>query len=306
MAYRFHIADVFTDTPFGGNQLAVVTDARGLSDAQMATIAREFNFSETIFIFPPDNPSHTRKVRIFTPGSELPFAGHPTVGVAHVMAATGIIELTGDETRIVLEEGVGPVPVLIRSRNGQPYFCQLTSARLPAKDENHFDPADVAAVVSLSPDELDLSDGLAVEAWSAGVPYLLIPVRDLDALGRSRISMPMWERHLKDTTAPEVFLFTRDTSAGAGESAYRARMFAPTLGIAEDPATGSACAAFGGYFAARSAMRDETLEYSIMQGVEMGRPSLIKVEVDMNESRASAVRVGGATVLIATGELHAG
>jgi trans-2,3-dihydro-3-hydroxyanthranilate isomerase len=306
MAYRFHIADVFTDTPFGGNQLAVVADARGLSDARMATIAREFNFSETIFIFPPDDPSHTRKVRIFTPGSELPFAGHPTVGVAHVMAATGIIELTGDETRIVLEEGVGPVPVLIRSRNGQPYFCQLTSARLPAKDENHFDPAEVAAVVSLSLEDLDLSDGLAVEAWSAGVPYLLIPVRTLDALGRARIWMPMWERHLKGTTAPEVFLFTRDTTAGAGEPAYRARMFAPTLGIAEDPATGSACAAFGGYFAARSAMRDGTLEYSIMQGVEMGRPSLIKVEVDMKNSTASAVRVGGATVLIATGDLHAG
>src|ERR1044072_429251 len=118
MPYTFYTADVFTDTRFGGNQLAVLPDARGLTTEQMLAITREFNYSESTFVFPPENPKHTRHIRIFTPGGEVPFAGHPTVGSAHVLAAIGEIPLTGDETHIVLEEGVGPVAGLIRSRNG--------------------------------------------------------------------------------------------------------------------------------------------------------------------------------------------
>ena len=125
MAYQFYTADVFTDTRFGGNPLAVLPDARGLTSEQMLAITREFNYSESTFVFPPDDPSHTRRVRIFTPGGEVPFAGHPTVGTAHVLAAIGEIPLTGQETRIVLEENVGPVSVLIRARDGKPDFAQL-------------------------------------------------------------------------------------------------------------------------------------------------------------------------------------
>jgi trans-2,3-dihydro-3-hydroxyanthranilate isomerase len=310
MSYQYHIADVFTDKPFGGNQLAVLPDARGLSDEQMAIIAREFNFSETVFVFPPDDPSHTRKLRIFTPGKELPFAGHPTVGAAHVLALTGEFELTGDETQIVFGERVGPVRVLIRSKNGTPVFAQLTTARIPEKGGAELDPATIADVVSLDLADLDVDDRYAIQGVSVGLPFLIVPLRSVDALRRARIDMPKWEATLKESWAPEVFVFTEDDESKArggalnGDGVIRARMFGPTIGIGEDPATGSACACLGGYLAWRSARRDGLLRYSVHQGVEMGRPSLVEVEADVTGGVVSAIRVGGATVLIASGELY--
>ena len=297
MSYRYHTADVFTDSPFGGNQLAVLPDARGLSDAQMQAIAREFNYSETVFVFPPDNPSHTRKLRIFTPGGELPFAGHPTVGTAHVLAEIGEIALSGYETRIVFEEGAGPVPVLIRARDGRPAFAQLGAPRPPESRSDGFDPATIAGVLSLRAEDID--DSYPIEAVSVGVPFLMVPIRTLEALGRARIDGSKWSAALEKTWAPETFLFTR-----TGDSEFRARMFAPTMGIIEDPATGSACACFGAYLASRDLSRDGTRRYTVHQGVEMGRPSLLEVEADVAGGEVTAVRVGGATVLIASGELH--
>ena len=310
MTYQFHTADVFTDTPFGGNQLAVIPDARGLSDEQMATIAREFNFSESIFIFPPDNPANTRRVRIFTPGSELPFAGHPTVGAAMVLAQTGEIALTGDETHIVFEEGVGPVPVLIRSENGRPVFAEFTAAKIPEKGKEQYVPAAIAKVHSLDPEDIDLSGPNAVEAWSAGLPYLFVPVCTLAALGRARVKFDLWEKTMRDTWAPEAYLFVETEESAAregvrnGNGVIRARMFAPAIGIPEDPATGSACASLGGYLASRCTLRDGTLKYTVHQGVEMGRPSRLDLEVDVVGGCVSAVKVGGASVLITSGVLH--
>lgn len=300
MSYRFHIADVFTDTPFGGNQLAVLPDATGLDDAQMQAIAREFNFSETVFVFPPADPANTRKLRIFTPGYELPFAGHPTVGTAYVLAHTGEIALTGDETRIVFEEGAGPVRVVIRSRDGVPFFTQLAAPRLPERRRYEHDAATIAGILSLDPDDIGLEGDYPVEALSVGVPFLMVPVRTLEALGRGRIDMPKWRATLEKSWAPEVFLFTR-----LGENEFRARMFAPTMGIIEDPATGSACASFGGYLAERSSLVEGTLRYTVRQGVEMGRPSLLEGEVDIMNGSVAAIRVGGASVLIGSGELTA-
>lgn len=299
MEYRFHTADVFTDRTFGGNQLAVLTDARGLTAEQMRSIAREFNFSETVFVLPPDDPAHTRRFRIFTPGAELPFAGHPTVGGALVLAFTGEIELEGDETRIVCEEGVGPVSVLIRARDGKPYFAQLTAARIPEKLSLEYDAATIAAVVSLDVADIVTQGNHAIEAWSAGVPFLYVPLRDRDALVRSRIDFNAWESTLKDTPAPEVFVFVQE-----GSDTVRARMFAPTLGIAEDPATGAAAAAFGGYIARRTPMQDGMLSFTIRQGVEMGRPSRLDLEIDVAAGSVRAVRVGGASVLVSSGTLY--
>jgi trans-2,3-dihydro-3-hydroxyanthranilate isomerase len=297
MEYRFHTADVFTDRTFGGNQLAVLPDARGLSDAQMASITREFNLSETVFVFPPENSLNTRRIRIFTPGSELPFAGHPTVGCAFVLAVTGEIPVTAGDTRIVLEEGVGPVPVLIRARDGKPVFTQLTAAKIPEKGDYEYDVEQIAAMVSLDPSDIDAENGNAIEAWSAGVPFVFIPLRSLDALGRARISLEHWEKTLRDSWATEPFLFVEENGA------YRARMFAPNLGIPEDPATGGACAAFAGYIAARAGTADGTLRQTVHQGVEMGRPSRIEVEVDIAGGSVRAVRVGGASVLVSSGTL---
>lgn len=302
MSYAYHTTDVFTDKPFGGNQLAVIPDARGLSDDDMASITREFNYSETTFVFPPDDPANTRRVRIFTPGSELPFAGHPTVGTAIVLAATGEIPMDGDETRIVFEEGVGPVRVTIRSENGRPAFAQLTAAKVPEKGPGTYDNGRVAAALSLDQSDIATDNDHLIEGWSVGVPFLFVPLRSIDALNRSRVRMDEFERTLKDAWSPDVFVFVADDLA-SGRATIHARMFAPLLNVPEDPATGSAVAAFGGYFASR-ARSDGTLRATVHQGVQMGRPSRLELEVDRVGGLVAEVRVGGAAVMVSSGTLH--
>jgi trans-2,3-dihydro-3-hydroxyanthranilate isomerase len=288
----------------------VLPHAIGLGDDQMLAIAREFNFSETVFVLPPETATGTRRLRIFTPGAELPFAGHPTVGTAYVLAHTGEIELEGDETRIVFEEGVGPVPVLIRARGGKPYFTQLTAARPPERGPAPTDAAVLADVLSLEPSDILYDAVFTPEAVSAGVPFLFVPLRSLEALGRARVRQDVWERTLKDSWAPEIYVFVEEAESAKrggvrmGDGVIRSRMFAPTLGIAEDPATGSAAAAFGGYLAWRSTIRDGTLKWLIHQGVEMGRPSRLEVETDVSGGAVTAVRVGGSSVLVSTGTLY--
>ena len=298
MSYRFYTADVFTDQPFGGNQLAVLPDARGLDAGQMQAIAREFNYSETVFVFPPENRSNARSLRIFTPGGELPFAGHPTVGTAHVLAEIGDIPLSGEETRIVLEEKAGPVPVLIRAKDGQPVFAELAAPRDPEFRTEPVSAEALAGILSLEAGDFD--DRYPVTGVSVGVPFLMVPVRSLEALGRARMNTTKWSETLENNWASETFLFTQ-----TGENEFRARMFAPTMGIVEDPATGSACAGFGAYLASMGAGTDGTRRYTVHQGVEMGRPSLLQISADVAGGKIVATRVGGATVLVASGELYA-
>ena len=311
MSRAYHTADVFTEKAFGGNQLAVLPDARGLSDAEMQSIAREFNYSETVFALPPEDPRHTKKLRIFTPGGELPFAGHPTVGAAHVLASIGDIELTGDETKIVFEEGAGPVPVTIAARNGKPSFCQLSAPRAPEKGSEAYDAAAIAAMLSLDIVDLELNDTYAIEGVSTGVPFLMVPVRTVEALSRAKLDLAKWSKALGQAWAQDVFLFAETASSrkrsgvASGSGELRARMFAPPMGIAEDPATGSACACLGGYLGWRANVEDgTTVRYTVHQGVEMGRPSVLHVEADVSAGGVTAVRVGGASVIIASGTLH--
>ena len=294
----FVTADVFTGTRFGGNQLAVVLDARGVSDADMLAIAREFNFSETTFVLPSADKRHARRVRIFTPGRELPFAGHPTVGTAHVLAAVGEIPLTGDETHIVLEEGVGPVPVRILARNGEPVFVELQSAKLPEIGPPPPSRHELAAVLSV--EEEDLLDGaFAPQAVSCGVPFLFVPMRNRDAIGRSRINLEKWEKTLASYWAPDVFVFAMDPERP--DSDVRARMFGPGVKVAEDPATGSACVALAGYLGARNPARDGTFKWVVEQGFEMGRPSILHTEAEKKNGAVTALRVGGETVIVMKG-----
>jgi len=298
--YRYLTADVFTDAPFGGNQLAVFPDARGIPEHRLQDVAREFNFSETTFVYPPSDAAHTRRVRIFTPGTELPFAGHPTVGTAHVLAATGEIPLTGARTSIVLEERVGPIPVTIRADGGSPIHCELSVAKLPEEGPPAPSREALAEAIGLAPD--DLLDGeWQPRAWSCGVPYLFIPVRDRHAVGRSRVRPDAWERTLPGTWAPEVFIFSRDGERGGSD--LHARMYAPGFGIGEDPATGSAAAALAGYLARRETRRDGTLRWRLEQGFEMGRPSILEIEADVAGGEVTAVRVGGATVIVCEGTM---
>ena len=299
----FCTLDVFTNRPFCGNQLAVFPDARGLDPEQMHAIAREFNLSETVFVLPPDDPSRTRRLRIFTPAGELPFAGHPTIGAAHALAALGHIPLTGDETRIVFEEGVGPVPVRIRSRNGTPVFAELSVAKLP--EIGAPPPSRNALAELLSLEVADLAGGTwSPQSISTGVPFLFIPLRDRGAVKRAKVRLDKWEATLKAAWAPELFVFSRDPELEG--SHIRARMFAPGLGIGEDAATGSACAALGGYLAARDPQKDGTLRWVVEQGFEMGRPSILEVEADKVDGRITAIRVGGASVMVSRGEMEIG
>lgn len=296
---RYFTADVFTSIRFGGNQLAVLPDARGLTDEQMLAITREFNYSESTFVFPPDDPKHTRRVRIFTPGGEVPFAGHPTVGTAFVLATIGEIPLTGAETHIVLEEKVGPVPVVIRALDGKPSFCQFSVAKLPAVGPPL--PSRAALASCLSIDEGEMMDGAWIpQIVSCGLEFAFVPVRNRAVVARSRMHLESWEKHLANTLGQAVMIFAMDAEEPGHD--VHARMFAPGFGVPEDPATGSACAALGGYLAARS-RQDGTLRWVVEQGYEMGRPSLIEVEADRTDGRITAVRVGGASVMVCEGEI---
>ncbi|MGH7620178.1 MAG: PhzF family phenazine biosynthesis protein [Gemmatimonadaceae bacterium] len=300
MNARYLTADVFTDERFGGNQLAVFPDAREIPADLMLHVAREFNYSETTFVLPPDDPSHTARVRIFTPGGELQFAGHPTVGTAHVLASIGVVRLTGDETRIVLEEGVGPVPVVIRATNGAPTFAQLSAAKLPEVGPPPPPRDALAEMLSLAPADA-LSGEWSAQGVSCGTPFLFVPLRDRAAVARSRIKIDVWESLLRDYYTDKVMVF-----AMGGErpgSNVRARMYAPGIGVPEDPATGSACVALGGYLADRDTRTDGTLRWIVEQGFEMGRPSILEVEADKKSGKVTAARVGGKAVLVCEGTM---
>ena len=299
MPYTFYTADVFTDTLFGGNQLGVLPDARGLTDDQMLAIAREFNYSESTFVFPPNDPAHTRRVRIFTPGGEVPFAGHPTVGTAHVLAAIGEIPLTGPETLIVFEENVGPVRVVIRARDGKPDFAQLSVAKLPEVTEPSVPRERLASMLSLDLDDL-LDGAYSPQTVSCGLPFLLVPLRDRKAVARSRLRLDQWEESLQGTPSEMVMVFAADPERPGSD--MRARMYGPAVSVMEDPATGSACACLAGYLAARTP-RDGTLRWVVEQGFEMGRPSILEIEADKQDGRITGVRVGGRTVLVSKGQL---
>ncbi len=299
--YRFWTVDVFTDQPFGGNQLAVFPDARGIPEHRLLDVTREFNFSETTFVYPPEDAANTRRVRIFTPGGEVPFAGHPTVGTAHVLACIGDVPLTGERTRIVFEEKVGPVPVSIQARDGVPVFAQLSVAKLPELGPPPPSREALAEVLALAPGDL-LDGDWAPRSYSCGLAYLFVPLRDLGAVARARVRLEPWESTLAGSWAPELFVF-----AAGGErqgTDFHGRMFAPGLSVAEDPATGSANAALAGYLAALDPRRDGTLRWTVEQGFEMGRPSILQVEADLVKGQVTAVRVGGASVLVSEGSME--
>jgi trans-2,3-dihydro-3-hydroxyanthranilate isomerase len=299
-AYSFYTADVFTDRIFGGNQLAVFPEAAGLSDRQMQSIAKEFNLSETVFVFPPESPANTKRLRIFTPGEEVPFAGHPTVGTGHILASIGAVETREGKNRVIFEENVGPVPVDILMQEGSPVFCTLTAAKLPERGPEPPSASVIASVLSL--DDSDLLSGQdQPETFSCGLPFLFVPVRDRAALNRISLNQHLWTSHLRDAWANAVFVFCYDPELPGSD--IRARMFAPGFGIAEDSATGSAASALAGYLAARDSRQVGLLQWVIEQGFEMGRPSLLFLEAEKERGRLVEVRVGGSSVLVSQGTL---
>jgi trans-2,3-dihydro-3-hydroxyanthranilate isomerase len=285
----FHTCDVFTDRRFGGNPLAVVLDAAALSDVQMQAVAREFNYSETTFVLPPSDPRHGARVRIFTPIRELPFAGHPTVGTAFVLASH-LPELA-EADRIVLEEGVGPVTVEVDRARGLVTRCTFSAPRLPELGAPPPPVAELAAMLGLSQDEVLDSP----QCWSCGMSFLVVPLSSVEALQRCRLDPGVWARALAGHPTRHVYPVAR-----AGD-AWRVRMFAPDAGVAEDPATGSAAAAFAGWLAAHVPATSISSTFTLLQGQEIGRPSHIDLQIDLEGGKVGSVRVGGASVMVSQG-----
>jgi len=268
MRCRYFICDVFTDTRFGGNQLAVLPQADGLSDRQMQQIAREFNFSESTFVFPAE-AGHTRKVRIFTPATEVPFAGHPNVGTAFALATAGEFGPIEEAITVTFEEKAGLVPVSIRKREGC-IWCGLSAPQRLSLGKT-VSAEIVAAAVSISPEEV-VTRTHPPQVASVGLPFVMVELRDRAALERARTNMSGIGAIAAEGVTPDIHLYTLSRD----EFDIRARMFAPLDGVPEDPATGSANCALAALLTHHEDERDGSFRWRIAQGVELGRPASSK------------------------------
>ena len=294
MKYTFHIVDVFSSTAFGGNQLAVLPDAAGISTEGMQKIAREFNFGETTFVLPRNDPANTCRVRIFTPRVELDFAGHPSVGTACALVMKQHVRFT-DPIRLVLEENVGPVTVDVAQRNGGFYGTLTLSAKIEAP-AGAPSPAELAAVLSVEPTEVN-----QVFFAGVGVPFCFAQLNSNEVVDRAEINRAAWAAMLSRAWSPHIFFFAGNLQDGGK---LYARMWAPALGVEEDPATGSACAALVGVMASKHDFGGTAYRLSIQQGVSMGRRSEIEAEARKSGGVVTSVSVGGATAYIASGEIE--
>ena len=298
--YEYHLLDVFTQEPFGGNQLAVFADAAPIPPELMPRIARELNLSETVFVLPASARGAIRRLRIFTPGMELPFAGHPTVGTACLLASLGALD-GAERADIQFEEGVGNVRVRVHAgRDGAASFAQLSAAQPAEIRDAPLDRTGLAALLNLGNDDVLEDDAGGAASASCGVPFLFVPLRNRGALRRCRLDTGRWDTALASTWAPHVFVYTFD--AEREQSQIRARMFAPAMGIAEDPATGAAATALAALLASRAA-RDGTHHWRMEQGFELGRPSILELEADVVAGRVTDARVGGHAVVVGGGRL---
>ncbi|HWA00075.1 MAG TPA: PhzF family phenazine biosynthesis protein [Caulobacterales bacterium] len=295
-ALSFATYDVFSDTRFAGNPLAVVFDADGLDDAAMQNIAREFNLSETTFVRRAKNTHHSAEVRIFTPGKELPFAGHPTIGSAIAIAERAHGARDPRDVLLVLEEKVGPVRCGVKLGAGAS-FAEFDAPKLSQEIGRGATDSAAAAALGLNVSDIGF-DRHIPSLFSAGVPFAFAPLASLDALARAR---PTESFNAEAMGAGEVYLYAR---APAHEAhAFRARMFAPAFGIMEDPATGSAAAAFAGVAHKFEPLDEGWTQMPILQGVEMGRPSLIGLEIEIAEGKLSAARISGNAVKVSEGTI---
>ncbi|OIQ06500.1 MAG: phenazine biosynthesis protein [Rhodobacteraceae bacterium CG2_30_10_405] len=292
---EFHTLDVFTTQPFAGNPLAVVLGAGGLTPGQMQAMAREFALSETIFVAPADDPAHAARVRIFTPASELPFAGHPTIGCAVLLAGTA--QGAGDfDATLVLEEAAGMVPVTV-SRRGDVTEAEFTAPVIPHAAPGAAPPALVARALDLAPDDLGFGHH-RIALWQGGVGYLYVPVASLDALARAWPLEPHWSDLMDRAGVDSAYLYT----PGVGVD-FQARLFGFGSGIFEDPATGSAAAILAAQLRASRALPPGPQVFALAQGVEMGRPSTMWLTVEHGPDGIEAVRIKGAAVPVASGRI---
>jgi trans-2,3-dihydro-3-hydroxyanthranilate isomerase len=299
MRRRFHTLDVFTETKLAGNPLAVVHDSEGLDTAMMQAITREFNLAETVFILPPDDPVNTAKIRIFTPARELPFAGHPTVGTAVLLATLRAPEmLKGSGIVVALEENIGLVKVEVTQRPDRAARGVFAIPKLPERKPTPRDPQLLAAALGL--DGKDIGFGAFAPCdVSAGVLFTMMPVASIEALGRARAQLgAAFDLAFAGPEPTAAYLYAPD-----GPQRWRTRMFAPSMGIAEDPATGGAAAGFAGVIMAFEGPTNGEHQHIITQGVEMGRPSEIILTLRVERGRLAEASIGGTAVILSEGTL---
>lgn len=291
MRRRYLLLDVFTRARFAGNPLAVFTDGDRLDAAVMQRLAAELNLSETTFVLPPEKPGDPVRVRIFTPAKELPFAGHPTVGTAAALLPPDVP--AGD---MVLTEAIGDVPVSVK-RDGGAIFAEFSLPTLPEQGGTAI-PADVAARV------LGLDEAMVVDTavWNAGVPFLIVRLADKGAVDGAQVDVGAWKRDLSGGEGANLFIVAPDGTDPQGRPIWHARMFAPAMGIIEDPATGAAACAFAGSLAAD--LPDGSHRVLIRQGVAMGRPSILELGLAIDGGALTSATLGGHAVIVGEGAME--
>ncbi len=307
--YRFIQLDVFTQEPFAGNALAVFPEAEGLTDEQMMKIAREMNLSETVFVLPPRDENTLRRLRIFTPAREIPFAGHPVVGTWNALAREGVVPLPesgNGSVTIQHEVGIGVLPVEIEFAEGLPSQVVMIQGKFQILDEvdDWNEQAEIARALGLAREDLD--ETLPIQIISTGLPFLAVPVRSISDLGRCKVNASLLAEIYVRAGGTGCLVFSRETLE-IGDSRAHARMFAPADNIPEDPATGSACGALGGYLVYHGVSgvepEDGRYRFVIEQGDFIHRASRIKLNVKGEAGAIEEVRVGGPSVVVAKGEV---
>jgi trans-2,3-dihydro-3-hydroxyanthranilate isomerase len=300
-SYRYLHLDVFTDRVFGGNQLAVFLDGRGLSTATMQSIAKEMNFSETTFVLPAERPDTDMRVRIFTPSEELPMAGHPTVGTTFALARAGLV--APPVTQLTLGLGLGPTPVTLVWKNDALTFVWMIQLR-PAFGPPISDPAGAAATLRLPAASVS-GTGLPVQLVSCGVPFLFVPLATRRAVDNAALDADAFDKFRRAAGVDEVPVFLFSPESASDKATVYSRMFAPGSGVPEDPATGGASGALGCYLVKNKVVTPERAGAMLsLQGVKMGRPSHVHISIGLKNGEIASVRVGGESVVAGEGTLY--
>ena len=299
MRYRFYTCDVFSDNRFGGNPLSVLPDATALSTELMQQIAREFNHSETTFVFPAKQ-GHTRHVRIFTPTIEVPFAGHPNIGTAFVLASTGELEYFKDEIRITFEEQAGLVPITIRKGADKPIWCELKAPQAVSIGQQ-IPVETVARALSLTTNDI-ITATHPPQVASVGLPFVIVELRDRATLARIRVDTSVLYEIEAMGVTPDIHVYVKSKD----EYDLRTRMFAPLDNVPEDPATGSANCALVGMLGHLNPAQNGSFQWHIAQGIEMGRPRILDARREKQDGVVTGVWIAGYCVMVSEGYIEVG
>lgn len=296
-SYKYYICDVFTKERFGGNQLAVIPEAEGIEEKILQKIAREFNFSETVFVSPPEKNGN-KKVRIFAPTQEFPFAGHPNIGASFVLATIGAFGTFDQEISVCFEEMAGIVPIRICKKKDGTIISQLTAPETITIGAN-ISKEIIARALSLTPGDIVTSTH-PPQIASVGLPFIMVELQNTNTLQKARISFEGFQIIKEQGLNPCVFIYT----SSYDQFDIRSRMFAPFEGVMEDPATGSANCALAGLLASYDSADSGTYQWKVAQGIEMGRPSLLTVSAEKENGKIISTKVAGTCVMVGEGVIY--